>query len=136
MARRRRGYGLGRIFYGVSALGAGASKIAHGGAEVYSAMRGFRQKPPKVNPWKAGKGFEKMYSGVRVARSGFRSVRAGARSAGGTVGHPFYGNQYSRVTRYSAMGSSMQRDRQRGYGRSYGRSYTRSRGRLRGRGRR
>jgi len=119
MARRRggvlsRGFrslsGPGRIGYGAAAIGAGVSKVGfglhriargvHAGTHLVALATGkgaiLRRGGIRINPVEVGKGLIQTYSGVRHIRSGFRNIRG---VAGSQAGHPFYGNQFTRVQR-------------------------------------
>jgi hypothetical protein len=84
--------GPGRVGYGVAAGAAGVSKIGLGSLETVFAIRSHRAIA-------AGKGVQQIYSGARALRSGIRNIRRGL-TGGSQKGHPFYGNQYARVSRY------------------------------------
>jgi hypothetical protein len=83
--------GVGRIGLGSTSIAAGIAKIGIGGM---SASRGF----VAGEGLRVGKGLMAVHSGAKTIRSGARHVRAGIRGARGQKGHPFYGNQYVRVS--------------------------------------
>jgi hypothetical protein len=125
MARVSRFGGAFRVGYGASAIGAGISKIGRGSFDAYQGIKG---KPFK--PLRAGKGFETIYAGARAIRAGFRNVRSGVHSARGQTGHPFYGNQHTRVMRRAVQVRTSYVSARRGASRRFGAA---SRGASRGR---
>jgi len=93
MARRfGRFGGAARVGYGAAAIGAGFSKLGSGAYKAYYAIKARKGLD-------AGKGIERMYAGARALRSGSRNIRQGLHTMRGVKGHPFYGNQYSQVSR-------------------------------------
>ena len=83
--------GVGRIGLGSTAVAAGIAKFGLGGI---SASKGFFGG----DGMRAGNGLIAVHSGAKTIRSGARNIRAGVRGARGQTGHPFYGNQYVRVS--------------------------------------
>ena len=95
MPRRRRGFsrlsGVGRVGFGATSIAAGLSKIGAGGALTLSGA--LTKKARDV-----GEGLMAVHSVAKSVRSGARHVRGGVRAARGQKGHPFYGNQYVKVS--------------------------------------
>jgi hypothetical protein len=97
--------GAFKLAYGASAFGAGFSKVGLGLHKAYAGAKARR-------PFELGKGLEKAFAGARAIRSGFRNTRQGFRSVKGVVGHPFYGNQFTKVARAGAAAGSTEKTHQ------------------------
>jgi hypothetical protein len=87
--------GSGDIAYSLAQFGSGAAQIAEGGMKISEIRRGDTK-----SYYRGAKGARSVYAGARQIRASTRSYGRGRRKVGGQKGHPFYGNQYTKVSRY------------------------------------
>jgi hypothetical protein len=86
------------VAYGTSAIMSGISKIGIGGQQFMTNAKAKRHYNAGKGAIMVHSGFKAFSSGMRHIGAGIGEVRYGRRSGRGQqLGHPFYGNQYTRV---------------------------------------